>query len=90
MLGMQGLVAQHYSVHMVEQTGQHQDSHEKALDACEICIVAKTFAQIIDAHAPALIAAAIVDYTVDIALNDRLPRIAETVYAARAPPALIS
>lgn len=83
-------MAQHYSVHMFEETGQHQDSHEKALDACEICVVAKTFAQTLDASAPALIAAVIVHYTVDIALNDRLPRIAETVYAARAPPALIS
>lgn len=92
MLCMQALVAQHYTVHFAEQTGQHRpdDGHDKDADACEICIVAKKIGT--GFNTPSVILTAPVfasDAYQDLYIAFRLDA-EKTVYAARAPPADLS
>ncbi len=90
MLAMQGLLAWHDSVHVLEDRTAHgmaRHYHHEAGDGCDLCGFAQDFAKIAIWHAPVwrlLTPPAVFADAVSLA---RVAVPAGPVYTARAPPA---
>jgi hypothetical protein len=91
MLLVQGLMAWHARVHVLENHGMSAGHtlhhHHDAGDICSLCAFAQDFAKLVPLQAPVLHAVAIEPYYADSAVTTAIVYASARPYIARAPPA---
>lgn len=91
MLGMQLLLAQHYTVHFNEEShiaAHHHDKQDKtdSDDPCQICLFSQSLSHTLDAVFIIIPAGIFLAAVFDPAVQEALSEKSLTLYSARDPP----